>query len=476
MSDEPLVAPTGLRRAVIGVTGVAALLRLGWVLTIARPPKGVGDPLFYLIFAERIASGDGYVSVTGHPTAYYPPGYPYFLGTIRWVLDHLGLAGRMVPVTLVVQALLGAATAGMLVMVAARTTRSLLGEERSRQVGLVAGSIVAIWPNLIAQAGLVLSEPLFLFLFVALLLAITSMVDQRGTLGSPSVRNLVVTGALFALCTVVRPQSTLFLLPLMVLIPVLCGVGWRVTARITGSLLIALAIVLVPWTIRNAVRLHAFVPLTTNTGDNLCLGFNPDANGGFLYNDYCVTDSMYLDGVEAEIHQNREKTAKAIRWARGNPTALVGLSAAKIRITMENDVDALWGLQSFGHDVFIPSSTFEAMKTGANLYYRVVAMLAAAGVVVLAVRMSRHRSRDPVPWLVLMLIPAGLAVPVLSFGDPRFKAPLVPSLAILAAISLMALAERLGGPSDASAPDDGHDHVASSGAAVSPGGSGPDEP
>lgn len=429
-------------RGAFVVGGVAALLRLTWVSTIAREPKGLGDPLFYLLFAKGISSGRGYVSASGHPTAYYPPGYPYFLGVIQWVLDRLGLASQMVSVTLVVQALMGAATAGIMVIATRRITGPVLGAARAHRSGMIAGSIVALWPNLIVQTGLVLSETLFLFLFVALLAAVASIVDDRRSTTGTRTRNLIIGATLFASCVVVRPQSTLLVLPLIVMVLVACRRDRREILAIAGVFTAALLIVLTPWTIRNAVQLHAFIPITTNTGDNLCMGFNPDANGGFLYNEYCVTDAMYLDGTASEVRQNKEKTAKAVRWATQNLTALPRLSVSKVRITMENDVDALWGLQSFGHDVFIVDRTFWAMKLVANTYYRVVAALAVVGTVVSLIRVRRAVIRPPGMWIMLGLIPAGLLVPILSFGDPRFKAPLIPSIALFAAVALGDLVDR----------------------------------
>lgn len=428
-------------RAALLVSAVAALLRLAWVTVIAREPKGVGDPLFYLLFARGIASGRGYVSASGHPTAYYPPGYPYFLGVVHWVLDRFDAASLMVPATLVIQALMGAATAGMVVVLTRRVAEPLIGDDSAYRTGLVAGVIMALWPNLIAQSGLVLSETLFLFLFVMMLVSLTTIVAGAGDTATP-MRQLAIGAALFGLCVVVRPQSTLLVLPVVVIVLIVCRWERREVLKITAAFSLALLIVLTPWTIRNAIRLDSFVPLTTNTGDNLCIGFNPDANGGFLYNEYCITDAMYLDGTAAEVEQNRDKTAKALQWAVQNASTLPRLSVTKMWITMENDVDALWGLQSFGHDVFIADRTFWAMKLGANTYYRIVLGLAIAGTIFTLSRIRRTRARPPMFGIVLALIPAGLVVPVLSFGDPRFKAPLIPSIAILAAVAVVAVTDR----------------------------------
>lgn len=434
MEKDVTRASTDLKRAVGGITAIAAVVRILWITTMARAPKGVADPTFYLIFAKRISEGRGYLSISGNPTAYYPPGYPYFLGALRWVLEVVGLGSRMVPVTMALQALMGAATAGMLVVIGTRTTESFLGSVGARRAGITAGLVMAFWPNLIVQTGLMLSEVLFLFVFCGLLVALVVGTDPDRTDSPASTPWLITASCLFALCTLVRPQSTLFLLPVIVLVLSLCRAGIRTVLRWGVAFVVALLLVLTPWTIRNAVRMHAFVPLTTNVGDNLCMGFNPDANGGFAYVDYCISNTMYLDGTDAEVHQNRDKTAKAIRWARHNVLAIPGLSVSKVRITMENDYDALWGLQSFGYDVFLSDGTFAALKRIADTYYKVVLVLAASGTVVMLRRLHSRKARDPRPWIMLCLVPLCLAVPILSFGDPRFKTPLVPSLAILAGV------------------------------------------
>src|SRR6478609_8308111 len=87
---DPARADRG-RRDLLAVAGVAFLVRLLWVLYSHRPPGGLNDPLLYQRFAQGIARGDGYVSFFGKPTAYYPPGYPYFLGVLQWLSNLVGL-------------------------------------------------------------------------------------------------------------------------------------------------------------------------------------------------------------------------------------------------------------------------------------------------------------------------------------------------------------------------------------------------
>ena len=74
------------RRILAGVTLVALGVRVAWVLWATREPTQIFlDPARYLGYARQIADGNGMVEgFTGDPTAYYPPGYPWFLGVIVW--------------------------------------------------------------------------------------------------------------------------------------------------------------------------------------------------------------------------------------------------------------------------------------------------------------------------------------------------------------------------------------------------------
>jgi hypothetical protein len=62
----------------VTVITVGVLARLLWILAIPAVP--MNDTAIYLARALSIASGDGYIYPDGTPTAYWPVGYPAFLG------------------------------------------------------------------------------------------------------------------------------------------------------------------------------------------------------------------------------------------------------------------------------------------------------------------------------------------------------------------------------------------------------------
>jgi hypothetical protein len=76
---SPLQASTrlGTSREGFALFGVALLLRLLFVsLTTITP---ISDAERYAKHAERLLDGEGFISDEGKPTAYTPPGYPFFL-------------------------------------------------------------------------------------------------------------------------------------------------------------------------------------------------------------------------------------------------------------------------------------------------------------------------------------------------------------------------------------------------------------
>src|SRR5690606_5693757 len=251
------------------VLGVSAALRLAWVSQVHRPVE-LRDPTLYLTLAERIAAGDGYTYgdlPNQGVTAYYPPGYPLVVGVLTGLARLLPGEASAFHVAIGTNVVLSLATVALVFALG----RRLAGE----RVGLVAAAVVGLWPNLIVHTGVVLTETLYLFLLVVLLLVLLA---SGPVARSPGLRRLVVVGALLGASVLVRPIS-------LVLVPLLPLLWWRSGARTamlrTGTVVAGVALVVLPWTARNAVQMGSPVLISTNMGDNLCIGNNPDADGAY---------------------------------------------------------------------------------------------------------------------------------------------------------------------------------------------------
>lgn len=425
-----------LGRAELGVGTFAFLIRAIWVLAFARLPGGgiISDPVLYHAYGQRIAEGQGYMSYWGFPTSYYPPGYPFFLGGIYRILNILGIEGWTIGAVGFTQALLWALAA----VAVALTARWAFA---SAPAGIAAGTVLAVWPNLISYAGAWLSESLFVFL-VAVGVAALSFTARCKPADRRSLWGTALTALAFAAATMVRPQVLLGL-PFVAAAWLWAGLGWRRTLGIAASITVAVAAFIVPWAIRNQHALGSPVLISTNGGDNLCIGYHPGALGGFAVNDYCDTGEGRIDGPAAEIRRNSEARQLAIEHIREEPLSLPWLSIRKLFWTYRTDDDGLRGNESYGSSGLM-GAPWRTLWVGVTAVGFAVIMAAAVAGVVLSWRSAWGRPRDPVVLsLYGLTLAGGFLVPMMFFGDPRFKVGTTPLFAVFAGLALATLLRRM---------------------------------
>jgi hypothetical protein len=258
---------------------------------------------------------------------------------------------------------------------------------------------------------------------------------------------------LFGLTLLVRPVS-------LVVAPVLLVLWWGAGARAALWRLalvgVAAMAVLVPWSVRSTLAMDEPVLLSLNFGDNLCLGHNPGAGGGFGdLGAYCY-DGGDLRRPEYETRRQSENISRALTYIRENPGTTLRRTPSKLRITLQNDYDGLDVAEDFGAGPIMSSGARNTLELAANTFYVLVAGAALVGGVVLLRRPDPARRG-------LFLVVAGVAqlvAPLATFGDARFKMPLYPTLAVCAAVALAALWDRRAGatgPATASPPAAGDD-------------------
>lgn len=407
---------------------VALLLRVAWALQV-RQPTELRDPVLYMILAEHLAAGDGYrygFEADQGLTAYYPPGYPLVLGAVVWLVRLLPGDVSTFDVAVWLNVVLSVATVGLVFVLG----RRLVGV----RVGLVAAALWALWPNLVFHSGVVLTETLFLFLLVAMLVL---LLGDREAAHAPGLARLVAVGVLFGLVLLVRPVSA-------VVGPVMAILWWRHGARAALWRLavvgLATVAVLVPWSIRSTLVMEEPVALSLNFGDNLCLGHNPGATGGFGdLGAYCYT-AEELRRPESETRRQAENTDRAMDYIADNPGTTLRRSVSKLRITLQNDADGLQAAEDFGARPLVGDATRGLLRTAATGFYVVVGLLALAG----GVTWLRRDRGDRRALFLLSAGAAQLLSPLATFGDPRFKMPIYPTLVVCAAVALTAVGRRWG--------------------------------
>jgi len=284
----------------------AVLLRLEYVRVSDVPLES--DMADYFELARNVANGQGYISPDGH-RAYLPPGYPLFMALFFKLLIPTAQAVRYF------QAVIGAASCLLAFHLARllgqRLTRNSSNRLERNLMGLAApsaaGLAMAFYDTHIIYAGILMTETLFTFL---LLLWIVALVKAWG---HPQVRWTAVAGFLLGIMILIRPTS-IFYSPLLLLASLSLGRHWRHRLHALAMAVGLMAVVILPWTLRNTVAFKRVVLVSTNGGVSFYLGHNPhfDYSSGEKRAIRTATD---LD----EIAENRMFYSVAWEYIRAHP-------------------------------------------------------------------------------------------------------------------------------------------------------------
>lgn len=384
---------------------VGFALRLAWALYAAREPNGFygGDQTAYLAAGRGIAAGDGYISlVTGTPTAFWPPGYPLVVAAVSLLVDRLPVPGELPAWLGALQAVAGATT----IVAAWWLARAATGRPRA---ALIAAALVACWPSLVLYTATAHLETVFV---AALMWSLVLL--ARGSTGAG--------GVALGFTVLVRP----FALPVIALVALA-----RRSIRPALAVLAAVIAVQLPWIVRNAVVLEAFVPSSTNAGDTLCIDHRDGGNGRFAFADECFAGFERVPVARLEVERNERNLREAVRWTLENPGEELSRWPARARATFGNDHSALVALESEGTDPFLPDWLRSSLRRLADGWYAVWAPIGAVGVVWLLV--SGERRRRPATVLVTGTAATLVLAAQTLYGLPRFHVPVLPLLAITAA-------------------------------------------
>jgi 4-amino-4-deoxy-L-arabinose transferase-like glycosyltransferase len=408
--------------AVWALLAVALVLRLAFA--VATPDyRLTGDARDYDGHARSIAAGEGYSRTLAHgrPTAFRPPGFPYVLAAAYRVGGVQETPSqRRIHVARVAQSLIGTIVVALIGLLAAQ----LWG----RRVGLIALALAAIYLPLILVGGSVISEPLF---DVFLLGALIAAVQHRRS--AARYRFAVLAGALAGLAILTRANAIALLAPLAV-------AAWdgrtRWTWRALGqpaALIVVAALVVAPWTVRNGVVLHAFVPVSTQLGSALAGTYNEEARtdrrdpGSWR----SVQHVAAYRSLWARIRQTpepeleRRLRAQALRYAADHPLYVAEVGWWSTLRTL--DLAGLHRSRATAATIGIEPG----WATAGVFCFWVFGALALAGCAT-----RRARLAPAFVWAVPVLML--LSVVFLVVETPRYRTPIDPFVILLAALALAA--------------------------------------
>jgi 4-amino-4-deoxy-L-arabinose transferase-like glycosyltransferase len=392
------------RRQTWIVLGVVAFLprllfvllgeRLGWI----GPTNP--DSLQYQALARDLLAGLGWAPHAANATEalFRPPLYPCFLAGIFAVF------GASVAAVRVVQAALGAASAIVVSEIADRAY--------GRRAAWIAGFLFAMNPLLLMQNAELMSESLFIPLYLATFLCFLEA--RRG-----SMRWACVGGVALGLAILCRP-TPITAAPLLAL-----GILWRGKGEMRGRLrraavFIGLAILVVaPWTVRGAVKTGFWVPVATTGEFTLYLGNAPG------WAERAFEQGEIPSGQDWDIAEYRKIREAPPGWfgreARreivADPARFLRISAIRCRLFFKLLPELHGGLARFGL---------------AAVGYTILFPLGVAGLI------WALRKRDGFTEVITAVIALMCLVHVISVPSVRYRFALVDSIVTVFAGGMLA--------------------------------------
>jgi 4-amino-4-deoxy-L-arabinose transferase-like glycosyltransferase len=406
-----------------GLTALGFLVRvlnvLWWRPTTDSPGyhgyRLWGDAFYYHWQANALAHGAWFVDPvrwfldgSERASAAHPPLYTTYLAL--W--SAIGLDG--VTEHRLASCVLGTAT----IVVVALLARRLAGNA----AGLIAAAIVALYPQMWINDGMVLSETMAIFMTAVALTAAYAFWRR------PSMRNACLLGLACGATALSRTELTL-LFPLVVLplgLMVKADWGRRIRLIVVAGLMGAL--VLSPWIVFNLTRFKETTTMTSGTGSALSAASCNEVWYGNLIGYYAnCFQGPWPDPNLDESQRDLVPRKQAIQYTKDHIDRLPLVVAAR--------VGRLWDVfkpgQTTALDWWIEGRGRAASWIGLFSYYALWPF-AIYGLVVM------RRRKIPIIPLVAIAIIATFAAAI-TFGVTRYRAPAEVALVLAASVGAAAV-------------------------------------
>ena len=409
------------RRVSAGVwvaLAVALILRLTTVALTFDTPTTF-DPADWSRTAASIADGHGYPASNRAPgrgpSAFRPPAYPVFLAAVYAVAGHPAPSiGRLAG------AFLGTLAVALTGLIALR----LWG----KRVGILALSIAAVAPPLVILSTALISEALFVPVVLG---AVASALEARRS--ERRYRWAIVTGVLVGVAGLTRTNGLILLLPLsLAFAPMRSRRRPRAWAA-PAVLIVAACVTVAPWTARNWLVFHSFIPVSDEIGYTLAGTYNQVSR---------ADRQMPAVWIEAEHGASPEyarilRRASAEHWNEvvyGNHLQAAAIADIKRDPAYLLKV-AYWNTIRMLNIAEVRFAVGNLRDTDIPLAPALIEVNSAPLLLVLALGglLTRPARRAP-KWL--WLVPVCLATSVFVTGFIRFRAALDPFLVMLAALTI----------------------------------------
>lgn len=398
-------------------------VRLAFALRL--PPTIVWfDGYQYSRLANGLMRYGTYLNAKGHPSAFWPPGYPAFLAAVYTLFGPSVIAVR------VTQSVLGALTVALAHGIARRVL-----DVRGAWLATV---VTALYPIYVYSATAFFPVTLLAALMAAVLLLVLVALERRSTLAA------VVAGSLAGWAALTAGSSLAVLLVCAAWMP-WRGAGPRLTrtsaaqdairaraagARLALVFLLPAVLIVGAWTLRNERVFGHPVLVSTNAGYNFWLGNYPGVRAE-------TGNTFFSDSMEAEANAvwatpGNEQTREQCFWrlarghVAGNVPHFVQLTASKALF--------FWSVYTNPMTRGRPTLSFEELASW--LSYGLLLPFALAW-------LAWSLRRDPTAVLVLLLCVSYTAIHACVLSKVRLRLPLDTLVIVYGAGGVVAAWDRL---------------------------------
>jgi 4-amino-4-deoxy-L-arabinose transferase-like glycosyltransferase len=373
------------------------------------------DAWHYDSWARTIAGGD-LLAPAGEPY-YQPPLYPFFLSVIY------ALFGGSLPMARLVQFTMGAASCGLVCLIA----RRYFGP----RLACLAGIICAVNASLIYYEGELLPPSLSIFLSLAAIWVLVTYQDRPSTWRAP------VAGALLGLSGVARPDALAFV-PVAALWVYMVQKTRKTRWPAIALLIAAAALPPAAVTFRNYAVSGQTAIISYNGGLNFFIGNNTNSTWYQQARPHKREWAalVYLP-VNAGITEQSEQSSfyyrEALAEYRRSPMLLPKLMAKKALLFWNGKEIRRNHDDYFYRSVSPVYASLTWKKGGFGFPFGVLGPLALLGLGLLL-----PRKRDL--FLLYGYVGVQFLVVVAYFVTSRYRAPAIPVLSIFAAVALSEIA------------------------------------
>jgi 4-amino-4-deoxy-L-arabinose transferase-like glycosyltransferase len=284
------------RRTLIALAAIVALGLVARAYVVVEPvAHPADDSRAYYALSKSLYEEGSYGGRTFRDSSDWSPGAP-----LLYAAGFYATGGAREGTARIIEALLGAAAIVVVFLLGRR-----LG---GRGAGLLAAFAVAVYPPFIHSTGELMSEPPATLTLPAAVLAFLWAGEQE------RLRAWLLPGVLFGLTAMLRPEYLLVGAAFVVLAAIRIGTvrGWKPGLVGAALLLLALALPIVPWTVRNAVVLDRVVPISTGGGKALYVGTFLPADGEY----------QRVKAILVKRYEGRELDPHSAALEAVNPTPL----------------------------------------------------------------------------------------------------------------------------------------------------------